>query len=134
MGFFSKFMSGAKDLTVLSKSVSLVVDHLDMYEIEPNDGLLLIAAWIYKAGIFDMITKNGWPPHYKTTVYLRKRFLSMSLMEIQSYTLDPILSKASEAYDAELEADIDDIIAGGPAFNEVGSLVPQQIKDQMFNS
>lgn len=129
MGFFSNLFGQAKELTKLSNSVVNIKNMLDKYEYDKDISYLIISSWICKVGVLDMIQANHWPSYYSVYVPINGHQTKMSMAEVQLATVGRLLKKVSDNEDDDLEEKINDVLEGGPFFDEINSKIPQRVKD-----
>ena len=129
MGFFSNLFGQAKELTKLGNAVANVKNMLDKYEDDNDVSFLVVASWICKVGVKDMIQSNHWPPNYVVYVPIDGHQTKMSMAEVQLSTIERLMKKVSDLEDSDFEDKIMDVLNGGPSFFEIDSQLPRQIKD-----
>ncbi len=128
MGLFSNMFSGAKELNRLANGVSSVKQILDQYEIDPDVTWILVAAWLCKAGVLDVIERNKWPSNYILYVEINGHQTKMTVGEALMHTVTRLHNKVSSLNDTNFESQIDDILDGGPSFDELDKQIPDNIR------
>ena len=124
MGLFDN----AKQLTKLGNAVANVKNMLDAYESDPDVSFLLVAAWICKVGVTDMIEKNNWRPNYIVYVPINGHQTKMTMIEVQLATISRLMNKVSQLYDINFEQTIQGVLDGGASFYEVDRQIPQNVR------
>lgn len=127
MGFFSNMFGQAKELSKLGNAVANVKNMLDQYEQDPDNSFLIVAAWICKVGVNDLIIKNNWAPNYQVYVPINGHQTKMLMNEVRMHTVVRLINKASNVSDAVKDY-ILEIIDGGNAFYEIDRQIPYDIR------
>ena len=124
MGLFS----GAKELNRLANGVSAVRQTLDMYEQDPDVTWILVASWLCRAGILDVIERNNWPMHYIFYVETNGHMTKMTIAEGLLSSVTRLKNKVERIGDFQLKHQVDDILDGGPSFDEIDEQIPDNIR------
>lgn len=124
MGLFS----GAKELNRLANGVSAVKQILDQYEQDPDVTWILVAAWLCKAGVLDVIERNNWPLYNIFYVEINGHMTKMTISEGIMYSVTRLRNKTEEIGDFRLKRQVDGILDGDPSFDEIDNQIPENIR------
>lgn len=124
MGLFS----GAKELNRFANSVSSIKQILDIYEKDPDDTWILVAAWLCKVGILDAIERNNWPVYNVFYVEINSHMTKMTINEGIMYTVTRLNNKVENVDDYRLKHQVTDILDGGLSFYEIDKQIPDNIR------
>ena len=131
MGFFSRLEGHVKDLNNMAIAVGNVIALLDRYD-ETNDGYaLLIAAWLCKRGIQDVVAAGNLSPVHTINVFVNQRLEKMTVQDAYIKSIGRLSMIAKEMSDQDSE-DILDIINGGDAFDKVDSSLSEDKKQRLL--
>ena len=131
MGFFSRLAGHVKDLNNMAIAVGNVIALLDRYD-ETNDGYaLLIAAWLCKRGIQDVVAAGNLSPVHTINVFVNQRLEKMTVQDAYIKSIGRLSMIAKEMSDQDSE-DIPDIINGGDAFDKVDSSLSEDKKQRLL--
>lgn len=124
MGLFS----GAKELNRLANGVSAVKQILDKYEQDPDVTWILIAAWLCKTGVLDVIDRNNWPMYYIFYVEINGHMTKMTISEGIMHSVTRLRNKTETIGDFRLQRQVDDILDGVPSFDKIDKQIPENIR------
>lgn len=131
MGFFSRLAGHVKDLNNMAIAFGNVIALLDRYD-ETNDGYaLLIAAWLCKRGIQDVVAAGNLSPVHTINVFVNQRLEKMTVQDAYIKSIGRLSMIAKEMSDQDSE-DILDIINGGDAFDKVDSSLSEDKKQRLL--
>ena len=98
MKFLKKLVGNSKDYTKMANAVGNVKAILDNIEqsYTADKEVFLIAAWICRVGIIDIIEKNNWTMNYKLLVRINGCNVSITFHEAYLMTIGRLSIKAEE--------------------------------------
>ena len=107
MGFFSRLAGHVKDLNNMAIAVGNVIALLDRYD-ETNDGYaLLIAAWLCKRGIQDVVAAGNLSPVHTINVFVNQRLEKMTVQDAYIKSIGRLSMIAKEMSDQDSEDILD---------------------------
>ena len=119
MGLFSKIANNARSFQKIANSVSNVKSILDDLE---YDGYL-IAAWICRVGIMDIMESSSLQPTNILFVNINGHNTKMTIMEAYMMSVGRLSTKAG-TLDSELKDAILDVLDKGRWFYEIDKTIP----------
>ena len=124
MGLFSKIANNAKSFQKIANSVSNVKSILDDLEYEPDSTGYLIAAWICRVGIMDIMESSSLQPTNILFVNINGHNTKMTIMEAYMMSVGRLSTKAG-TLDSELKDAILDVLDKGRWFYEIDKTIPE---------
>lgn len=123
MGLFSKIANNARSFQKIANSVSNVKSILDDLEYEPDSTGYLIAAWICRVGIMDIMESSYLQPTNILFVNINGHNTKMTIMEAYMMSVGRLSTKAG-TLDSELKDAILDVLDKGRWFYEIDKTIP----------
>lgn len=123
MGLFSKIVNNAKSLQKIANSVSNVKNILDDLEYDPDSTGYLIAAWICRVGVMDVMDSPYIEPTHTLYVSINGHNMKMTVMEAYLMSVGRLSTKAG-TLDSELKDAILDVLDKGRWFYEIDKTIP----------
>lgn len=128
MGFFKKFVSNSRDYAKMANAVGNIKAILD--DIEESCTVIdkevfLIAAWICRVGIIDIVEKNNWTMDYKLLIQINGHHVNLTFQEVYLMTIGRLSSKAEEQGD-NIKYMVLDVLEKGDWFNQIDVIVPHE--------
>ena len=124
MGLFSN----AKELNRLANGVSLAKQSLDLFERDPDATWILVAAWVCKRGIIDIIERNKWPIYYIFYVEIDGHMTKMTISEGLMCSVSRLKIKLEKIHDLGLKRQVEDVLDGGYSLDELEDQIPDYIR------
>ena len=81
MGFFKKLVDTTKDYNRIANAVGNVKNILDSAEYDSDINIFLLAAWVCRVGIIDVIEKNDFPMTNKLFISINGHHTRMTIYE-----------------------------------------------------
>lgn len=112
-------------------AVGNVVVLLDRYD-ETNDGYaLLVAAWLCKRGVQDIVAAGNLSPVHTINVFVNQRLEKMTVQDAYLKSIGRLSMIAKEMSDQDSD-EIFDIINGGNSFDKVDSSLSEDKKQRLL--
>jgi len=128
MEFFKKLVSNSKDYAKMANAVGNVKAILD--DIEQSNTVIdkeafLIAAWICRIGIMDIVEKNNWTMNNKLLIQINGHHVNLTFHEVYLMTIGRLSSKAEEQGN-NIKDMVLDVFEKGDWFNQIDAIVPYE--------
>ncbi len=130
MGFFSRASSRIKALNTIALGYQNAIIFLDKYDELRDESMLEVAAWFIYAGITKPIRAENLNAHHTTNVMVNGHLVQMEMSELFFKSYGRLKGYYDELPESETRL-LEEIANGGPAFSEVDSIVPANIKKQL---
>lgn len=129
MGFFSKLTQHTKALNKIANAVANVKVMLDSIENTYNPGIgnYLVAAWVCRAGILDIMESAEILGEYSIHVPINGHFTKMSVDEACMMSIGRLSIKAGTLDSASKDA-IMDVLEKGQMFYKIDKQIPSDKK------
>lgn len=129
MNLFTKLKANITAIQKIANAVSNVQQILDRqaYESHPRTEEYLIAAWICRVGILDIIDSPTISTTHTLWANINGRNTRMTVVEAYARSVGRLCIKA-DSLDSELKDAIFDVLEKGDLFYEIDSQIPEQKK------
>lgn len=128
MELFKKFVSNSKDYAKMANAVGnvkAILDNIEQSYTTIDKETFLIAAWICRVGIIDIIEKNNWTMNHKLLMPTNGHYVNLTFHEVYLMTIGRLSSKAEEQGD-NIKDMVLDILEKGDWFNQINAIVPYE--------
>lgn len=134
MGIFSRMKKNARDVQTIANAVAKVVDIIDDIDDEPklDDVGYLIAAWICRVGILDVLETSSMLMTNTVFVVIKGHITKMTLREALFISVGRLSLRAG-GIGGEFESMIMSILDKGEWFYQVDKHISTENKAALFN-
>lgn len=128
MGFFKKLVDTTKDYNRIANAVGNVKNILDSAEYDSDINIFLLAAWVCRVGIIDVIEKNDFPMTNKLFISINGHHTRMTIYEAYMMSVGRLSIKVGELNNNEVKDAVLDILAKGEWFYKMDKQIPESKK------
>lgn len=128
MGFFKKLVDSTKDYNRIANAVGNVKNILDSAEYDSDINIFLLAAWVCRVGIIDVIEKNDFPMTNKLFISINGHHTRMTIYEAYMMSVGRLSIKVGELNNNEIKDAVLDILAKGEWFYKMDKQIPESKK------
>lgn len=128
MGFFKKLVDTTKDYNRIANAVGNVKNILDSAEYDSDINIFLLAAWVCRVGIIDVIEKNDFPMTNKLFISINGHNTRMTIYEAYMMSVGRLSIKVGELNNNEVKDAVLDILAKGEWFYKMDKQIPESKK------
>lgn len=128
MGFFKKLVDSTKDYNRIANAVGNVKNILDSAEYDSDINIFLLAAWVCRVGIIDVIEKNDFPMTNKLFISINGHHTRMTIYEAYMMSVGRLSIKVGELNNNEVKDAVLDILAKGEWFYKMDKQIPESKK------
>lgn len=127
MKFLKKLVGNSKDYAKMANAVGNVKAILDNIEqsYTADKEVFLIAAWICRVGIIDIIEKNNWTMNYKLLVRINGCNVSITFHEAYLMTIGRLSIKAEEQNN-EIKECVLSVLGKRDWFYQIDTIIPDE--------
>ena len=128
MGFFKKLVNEGKDYTKMANAVGnvkAILDDIEKSYTTIDKETFLIAAWICRVGIIDIIERNNWTMNHKLLIPINGHYINLTFHEVYLMTIGRLSIKAEEQGD-NIKEMVLDVFEKGDWFNQIDAIVPYE--------